>query len=165
MVWRLSPCLPPGQIAALNSLVPTGRMVFLLIQIRAANLQQSEGLVPREWAWNHGGSIQRAAQQQMKSFSGFAFTYSLSASFIQCLLDQLRHCLKTDILPTCDFPAYETKPSFYKNKHESMVQRSQTDKNSWCMHGLGSRNCLWNNWFIIMAIEGTSDVCIIEVPL
>ena len=42
-------------------------------------------------------------QQQMKSFSCFAFTYSLSASFIQCLLDQFRQCLKTDILPTCDF--------------------------------------------------------------
>ena len=72
-------------------------MVFLLIQI--PNSLRGLYLV------NELATMAEVFKElaQMKSFSGFAFTYSLSASFIQCLLDQFRQCLKTDILPTCDF--------------------------------------------------------------
>ena len=74
-------------------------MVFLLIQIP----NSLRGLYLVNELATMAEVFKELAQQQMKSFSGFAFTYSLSASFIQCLLDQFRQCLKTDILPTCDF--------------------------------------------------------------
>ena len=54
--------------------------------------------------------------------------------------------------------AYETKPTVCKhkqkqmqlssNKHDVILQRSPINKkNSWCAHGLGWKNGLWNNKF------------------
>ena len=63
----------------------------------------------------------------------------------------------------------ETKPTVCKHKQKQMQlfeQRSPTDKNSWHVHGLGREKIACETIdFIIMAIDGTSEVCIIEVPL
>ena len=49
------------------------------------NLQQSEGLVPRKWARNHGSSLFKAlSQQQMNGCSGFSSSVSLLRSLLNC---------------------------------------------------------------------------------
>ena len=68
---------------------------------------QFERLVPREWARNHGGTLQRVGIAKDWRLLWFCFlwrlttTFFLSASLLRRLLYRFRHC--ADILPTSDF--------------------------------------------------------------
>ena len=68
---------------------------------------QFEGLVPREWARNHGGILRRVGIAKDWRLLWFCLlwrlmkAFSLSASLLRRLLYRFRHCV--DILPTSDF--------------------------------------------------------------
>ena len=75
------------------------------------NLEQYEGLIPREWAHNHGGSLQRDIATDGRLFWfcylwRLTMTFSLSASLFRLLPDCFKPCFKPWLqdwhLPTYD---------------------------------------------------------------
>ena len=70
------------------------------------NLQQSDGLVPHEWAHNHGGSIQRLCAATNGGLFWSVKTYNIFFWVICCFgifwtISDI--AFKINILPTCDF--------------------------------------------------------------
>ena len=82
--------------------VSSWRMAFFV----DTNLQQLEGLVPREWACNHGGSLQRVCTATDGSLFWFCKDLQRHYSVICCFgifWTISDNAFKINILPTCDF--------------------------------------------------------------
>ena len=175
-------------------LIPTAKMVFLLIQ--SATVQ---GLVPCERAHNHGEGLQKLCTGTdgrlfwfclfLKTYDIFFKCFVISASsgplWLFWFIWKTGYSLTSQIfsISAAAQIAYrvwvlevigtteqkgsgrETKLKVRKHKqkqiqcssikHELMVQvccTRITKIDSWCMHGLDRKNCLWNNGFIIMVL-------------